>query len=88
MLDEPTRGIDVGAKAEIHDLLRRLAAVGKAILVVSSEVPELIALCDRILVLLRGRLASEVRRDEFSESRILCLACGESDKGNEISNGP
>jgi len=78
MLDEPTRGIDVGAKAEIHELLHRLAAAGKAILVVSSEVPELIALCNRILVLLRGRLAGEVRRAEFSEARILSLACGES----------
>jgi ribose transport system ATP-binding protein len=86
MLDEPTRGIDVGAKAEIHDLLHRLAAAGKAILVVSSEVPELIALCDRILVLLRGRLAGEVRRDEFSEARILSLACGESAGNNRDRN--
>ena len=86
MLDEPTRGIDVGAKAEIHDLLRRLAAAGKAILVVSSEVPELIALCDRILVLLRGRLAGEVRRDEFSDARILSLACGESTGSNQDPN--
>jgi ribose transport system ATP-binding protein len=78
MLDEPTRGIDVGAKAEIQDLLRRLAAAGKAILVVSSEVPELVALCDRILVLWRGRLAGEVCRDEANEERILSLACGES----------
>jgi ribose transport system ATP-binding protein len=77
MLDEPTRGIDVGAKAEIHDLLRRLAEAGKAILVVSSEIPELVALCDRILVLLRGRLAGEVQREEFTEARILALACGE-----------
>jgi ribose transport system ATP-binding protein len=78
MLDEPTRGIDVGAKAEIHDLLRRLAATGKAIVVVSSEVPELMALCDRILVLWRGRLAGELQRDDFSEERILALACGEA----------
>jgi ribose transport system ATP-binding protein len=81
MLDEPTRGIDVGAKAEIHDLLRRLAAVGKAILVVSSEVPELVALCDRILVLWRGQVAGEVHRDEFNEERILSLSCGESIAG-------
>jgi ribose transport system ATP-binding protein len=74
MLDEPTRGIDVGSKAEIHDLLRRLAAAGKAIVVVSSEVPELMALCDRILVLWRGRLAGEVQRDDFSEERILALS--------------
>jgi ribose transport system ATP-binding protein len=85
MLDEPTRGIDVGAKAEIHDLLRRLASVGKAILVVSSEIPELVALCDRILVLWRGRVAGELRRDEFNEARILSLACGESVAGQNIS---
>jgi ribose transport system ATP-binding protein len=78
MLDEPTRGIDVGAKAEIHDLLHRLADSGKAIVIVSSEVPELVALCNRILVLWRGRLAGEVRQEEFSEKRILALACGES----------
>jgi ribose transport system ATP-binding protein len=81
MLDEPTRGIDVGAKAEIHDLLRRLALQGKAILVVSSDIPELTALCDRILVLWRGRLAGEVRRDEFDNERILSLACGERPAG-------
>ncbi len=74
MLDEPTRGIDVGAKAEIHALLGRLAAEGRAILVVSSELPELMHLCDRILVLSRGRLAGEVARAEFSEERILSLA--------------
>ncbi len=85
MLDEPTRGIDVGAKAEIHELLRRLASAGKAILVVSSEIPELVALCDRILVLWRGRFAGELRRDEFNEARILSLACGESMAGGNIS---
>ncbi|MGA8480608.1 MAG: sugar ABC transporter ATP-binding protein [Chthoniobacterales bacterium] len=81
MLDEPTRGIDVGAKAEIQDLLRRLAAAGKSILVVSSEVPELVALCDRILVLWRGQLAGEVQHQEATEERILSLACGESIAG-------
>jgi ribose transport system ATP-binding protein len=74
MLDEPTRGIDVGAKAEIHHLLRRLAAQGKAILFVSSEIPELVALCDRILVLWRGQFAGEVHRKEFDEEQILSLA--------------
>ncbi len=74
MLDEPTRGIDVGAKAEIYALLGRLAAEGRAIVVVSSELPELMHLCDRILVLSRGRLAGEVARAEFSEERILSLA--------------
>jgi ribose transport system ATP-binding protein len=74
MLDEPTRGIDVGAKAEIHHLLRRLAAQGKAILFVSSEIPELVAMCDRILVLWRGQFAGEVHRNEFDEEQILSLA--------------
>ncbi|MBV9391647.1 MAG: sugar ABC transporter ATP-binding protein, partial [Verrucomicrobia bacterium] len=78
MLDEPTRGIDVGAKAEIHELLRRLAARKKAILVVSSEIPELVSLCDRIVVLSRGRVAGEVLRDAFSEERILSLAASVS----------
>jgi ribose transport system ATP-binding protein len=88
MLDEPTRGIDVGAKAEIHDLLRRLAEAGKAILVVSSEIPELVALCDRILVLLRGRLAGEVQREAFTEARILALACGERPGTSENGRVP
>ncbi|WP_419729022.1 sugar ABC transporter ATP-binding protein [Lichenicola sp.] len=74
MLDEPTRGIDVGAKAEIYALLGRLAAEGRALIVVSSELPELMHLCDRILVLSRGRLAGEVARPDFSEERILSLA--------------
>ncbi len=74
MLDEPTRGIDVGAKAEIYALLGRLAREGRAILVVSSELPELTHLCDRILVLSRGVLAGEVARPDFSEERILSLA--------------
>ncbi len=74
MLDEPTRGIDVGAKAEIYTLLGRLAAQGRAIVVVSSELPELMHLCDRILVLSRGRIAGEVARADFSEERILSLA--------------
>jgi ribose transport system ATP-binding protein len=85
MLDEPTRGIDVGAKAEIHHLLRRLAAAGKAILIVSSEIPELVSLCDRVLVLWRGRIAGEVRRDQLTQERILSLACGES---NDSLNAP
>ena len=63
LLDEPTRGIDVGAKAEIHALMNTLAQRGTAILVVSSELPELIGMCDRILVLCEGRLTGEFHRD-------------------------
>lgn len=74
LLDEPTRGVDVGAKAEIYALLRGLADKGLALLVVSSELPELITLCDRILVMSKHRIAGEVAREDFSEERILSLA--------------
>lgn len=60
LLDEPTRGVDVGAKEEIHHLLRKLAAEGNAILVVSSELPEVLAICDRILVMHEGRVKGEI----------------------------
>ena len=63
LLDEPTRGIDVGAKAEIHALMDALAGRGTAILAVSSELPELIGMCDRIVVLCEGRVTGEFHRD-------------------------
>jgi ribose transport system ATP-binding protein len=74
IFDEPTRGIDVGAKAEIYELLWDLAAEGKGILVVSSDLPELMGLCHRILVFSKGRIAGEVARAEFDQNRILSLA--------------
>jgi ribose transport system ATP-binding protein len=74
IFDEPTRGIDVGAKAEIYELLGNLAAAGKGILVVSSDLPELMAICHRILVFSKGQIAGEVPRAEFDEHRILSLA--------------
>ncbi|MDJ0466402.1 sugar ABC transporter ATP-binding protein [Streptomyces sp. H27-C3] len=74
VVDEPTRGIDVGARYEIHQQLTDLAGDGKALLVVSSDLPELMGICDRILVFSRGRIAGEVARDGFDSSRILALA--------------
>ncbi|PLW77947.1 sugar ABC transporter ATP-binding protein [Cohaesibacter celericrescens] len=74
LLDEPTRGVDVGAKAEIYTILRGLAESGVAILVVSSEMPELMRLCDRILVLSNHQIQGCVQRADFSEERILQLA--------------
>jgi ribose transport system ATP-binding protein len=74
--DEPARGIDVGTKAELFRLLGELAADGRAIVLISSYLPELINMCDRILVLRDGRIAGEVARDEFSEERIAALATG------------
>jgi ribose transport system ATP-binding protein len=74
IFDEPTRGIDVGAKAEIYDLLWKFAAEGKGVLVVSSDLPELISICHRIIVFSDGKIAGEIARDQFEESRILSLA--------------
>ena len=77
-VDEPTRGVDVGAKAQIHRILRDLADQGVGIVVISSELPELIGLCDRILVLHEGRIAGEVeaRRHERGDDHAACLgAC-------------
>ncbi|RUL86302.1 sugar ABC transporter ATP-binding protein [Tautonia sociabilis] len=71
LLDEPTRGIDVGAKAEIYALIHRLAARGMAILMTSSELPELLAVSTRILVLCEGRLTAELSRAEATEERIM-----------------
>ncbi len=76
IVDEPTRGIDVGAKAEIYQLLDELALEGKAILVISSELPELIGLCGRILVMRGGRLAGELPRAQFSEAALMRLMAG------------
>ncbi|MGA2052715.1 MAG: sugar ABC transporter ATP-binding protein [Opitutales bacterium] len=76
IVDEPTRGIDVGAKAEIYQLLDELACEGKALLVISSELPELIGLCNRILVMREGRLAGELPRSAFSEAALMSLMAG------------
>ena len=76
IVDEPTRGIDVGAKAEIYQLLDELACEGKALLVISSELPELIGLCGRILVMRDGRLAGEVPRADLSEAALMRLMAG------------
>lgn len=75
-LDEPTRGVDVGAKAEIHELIRGLALQGKAVIVVSSDLPELLALSTRILVMRNGRIEGEVSREEASEERVMGLMTG------------
>jgi ABC-type sugar transport system ATPase subunit len=76
LIDEPTRGVDVGAKAEIYQLLDELACEGKALLVVSSELPELIGLCRRILVMRAGHLVGELPRADFSEAALMQLMAG------------
>jgi len=74
--DEPARGIDVGTKAELFKLLGALAGDGRGIVLISSYLPELINLCDRVLVLRDGAIAGELQRDELSEERIAELATG------------
>ena len=74
ILDEPTRGVDVGAKYEIYKIIYELAAEGKAVLVISSELPELLAICDRIYVMGHGEIAGELQADEFSQERVMRLA--------------
>ncbi|MDQ0395497.1 sugar ABC transporter ATP-binding protein [Labrys monachus] len=74
LLDEPTRGVDVGAKVEVYTLIGELAARGAAVVIVSSDMLELLGLCDRIGVLRAGRLAGEVERPQFSQDRIMSLA--------------
>jgi ABC-type sugar transport system ATPase subunit len=74
MLDEPTRGVDVGAKVEVYNLIGELAAKGAAVLIVSSDLLELLGVCDRIGVLRAGRMVGEVERADFSQDRIMSLA--------------
>jgi ABC-type sugar transport system ATPase subunit len=74
--DEPARGIDVGAKAEMFDLIGRLASEGRGIVLISSYLPELLNMCDRIIVLRAGRIAGELAREQFSEERVMQLATG------------
>ena len=75
-MDEPTRGVDVGAKSEIHHLLRTLADQGVGVIVISSELPEIIGLCDRALVIHDGEVAGELAAKDMTEESLLRLASG------------
>ncbi len=79
LLDEPTRGVDVGAKAEIYALIRRMAADGAAVLAISSELPELLQISDRIAVVARGRIAGVVPAAHATEESLLDLAFREGE---------
>jgi L-arabinose transport system ATP-binding protein len=83
ILDEPTRGVDVGAKAEIYRIIDGLAAEGIALLVISSDLPEVLTLADRILVMRAGRLAGEISREEATEEAVLTLAIPETEPAVE-----
>jgi len=79
MLDEPTRGIDVGAKLEVYELINRLTAEGKAVILVSSELPELMGMSDRIIMLHEGKIGGVFSRAEFTQERLLAAAMGKLD---------
>jgi ABC-type sugar transport system ATPase subunit len=78
IMDEPTRGIDIGAKAEVHSLMHQLAADGVAILMISSELTEILFMSDRILVMRQGRIAGELARKDATQEAIMALATGVS----------
>jgi ribose transport system ATP-binding protein len=74
VLDEPTRGVDVGARQEIYAIIRELAAEGVAIVVVSSDLPEILAICERVVVMHEGRVTGTLAASELSEERIMYYA--------------
>lgn len=73
LIDEPTRGVDVGAKAEIQRMIRELTAQGSACLVVSSEIEEISAVCDRVIILNRGKLSGELNKTEIEKGKLMSL---------------
>jgi rhamnose transport system ATP-binding protein len=77
ILDEPTRGIDIGAKSEVHRLMGELASQGMAILMISSELPEVLAMSDRIIVMREGRITGELAQKEATSERVMALATGQ-----------
>jgi ribose transport system ATP-binding protein len=74
--DEPTRGVDVGAKSDIYALLRQLAATGVGIILISSDLLEVLGLADRVLVMRQGRIAGEFARGEATEENVIACAAG------------
>ncbi len=87
ILDEPTRGVDVGAKEEVYDLVEELAQAGVAILLISSDLPEVIRLSHRVLVMAEGQVAGELAREEISETAILRLALPDSNSNSDSDRG-
>lgn len=76
LLDEPTRGVDVGAKSEIYRLINDLAEEGKAVLLISSELEEILSMSDRVLVMREGRMSGEFERDEATQEKVMAAAAG------------
>jgi rhamnose transport system ATP-binding protein len=82
ILDEPTRGVDIGAKVEVHRIISDLAAAGLGIVLISSDLPEVLAMSDRILVLHEGRLKAEIARADATEERVMFAATGQASEGS------
>jgi ABC-type sugar transport system ATPase subunit len=78
ILDEPTRGIDIGAKVEVHRIISELAASGLAIILISSDLPEVLAMSDRLIVMHEGRVTAELSRAEATQERVMFAATGQS----------
>ena len=74
IVDEPTRGIDVGAKAEVYQALSKLAEEGKAVIMISSELPEILGVCDRILVMCEGKVTAELENQNLKEEDVIQYA--------------
>ena len=74
LLDEPTKGVDVGSKAAIYEIMGELAKKGYAIIMISSEMPEILGMCDRVAVMCDGRVTGELNREELDQEQILVLA--------------
>ncbi|TIT76683.1 MAG: sugar ABC transporter ATP-binding protein, partial [Mesorhizobium sp.] len=87
ILDEPTRGIDIGAKAEIYGLMRSLADAGVAVLMISSDMEEVIGVSDRIAVMHEGQISGILDRDDFSQENVLLLAVGKKPKLAHAAGG-
>ena len=85
ILDEPTRGIDVGTKVEVHQIVEELAQQGIAIILISSDLPEVLAMSDRILVMREGRQMAVLSRDEATEERVLAAAMGQATPRGEAA---
>ena len=88
ILDEPTRGIDIGAKVEVHRIISELAASGLGIILISSDLPEVLAMSDRILVLHEGRITAEIPRDRATEERVMFAATGSVERGDRRRRRP
>jgi len=76
IVDEPTRGIDIGAKAEVHTLLGKMAEEGMSIIVVSSDLPEILAISDRVIVLKEGKISGELTRENATQESVMLAATG------------